>query len=271
MASIIRSAKSGNYWTDNDLYAFNIQVVVRNVQQFFGIDQLPPPGISTVILDNQTLPDGLRNLPKTHPGRKDFNFFALLSDIVSLGPGQESSVDDFARFLLEMMDFDEGSRVLHTRRELHFTMCGQRVDAKTDVCLMQLVSNTLLYILLIQEDKRHISSDDPEAQLIVDACAAFVENNKVRELAMLPRLETMTFPGITMIGSMPIFYKIHISEGLMAALRSGQYPEVPTIVEKLYPPVNDLGELLATGMQKLHNRAVIFQCFQAFKALVHNI
>ncbi|KAL0945084.1 hypothetical protein HGRIS_014922 [Hohenbuehelia grisea] len=195
----------------------------------------------------------------------------ILSDVMYPSPGQESSVDDFAVFLLDMFDFDEGNRVIHCRRELGFSMCGKRVNAKTDVCLTQKVNQAAAYILLVQEDKRLITPVDAEAQLIAEACAAFSENNNLRERVGLPRLTSMTFPGLTLIGSTPTFYKITVTEELLIALATAQYPATPTIVERLVPPIPDPTSFQSKGMLNLNNRIVALQCFQAFKGVVHDI
>ncbi|KAJ8456961.1 hypothetical protein ONZ45_g18512 [Pleurotus djamor] len=265
MALIIRSAKSGSSWTDNELIAFNITVVDTDIQTFFGIDQLPPPGVSDVILQTEGMPDD-EDLEKV-----EWSFFALLEDAMSLTPGQESSVDDFARFLLELLGYDSGKRVIHSRRELNFTMCGQRVDAKTDICVMRRIGLGAQYVLLVQEDKRHLFPNDPEPQLIAAACAAFAENNAVRSRARVPLLDKMTFPGITLVGSTPTFYKITVTKGLIIALATGQYPEKSTNVEKFLPPVDNPLAFYQSGMKHLNDRAVVFQCFQAFKQLMHKL
>ena len=41
MANLIRSAKSGNDWTQNELRAYNIQVVEQSLVEFFNQNQLP--------------------------------------------------------------------------------------------------------------------------------------------------------------------------------------------------------------------------------------
>ena len=63
----------------------------------------------------------------------------------------ESRVDDFAAFLLHITNHDDEDR----GTEISFPMTGQRIDAKTDVCLM----NDLELLLLVQGDKvRHLIS-----------------------------------------------------------------------------------------------------------------
>lgn len=42
MATLTRSAKLASKWTTNELEAFNITVEDVDLEQFFGITQLPP-------------------------------------------------------------------------------------------------------------------------------------------------------------------------------------------------------------------------------------
>jgi hypothetical protein len=55
------------------------------------------------------------------------------------------------------MCYDEGRRVIHLRKVLGFEVCGQRVDAKIDVCIMERSGTGAKYLLLVQEDKVHTS------------------------------------------------------------------------------------------------------------------
>ena len=85
-------------------------------------------------------------------------------------------------------------------------MCGQCVDAKTDVCIMERSSTGAKYLLLIQEDKVrrsyffmskiclhvtrtkcHMSRDEPELQLIAKAIAGFFENNRARQSSWITK------------------------------------------------------------------------------------
>ena len=73
---------------------------------------------------------------------------------MNIPPEEESLVDDFAAFLLRLLNYNDGRRVVHLRKELGFEMCGQRVDAKTDVCITERSATTgVRYLLLVQEDK----------------------------------------------------------------------------------------------------------------------
>lgn len=150
MANFIRSPKSASNWGLNELIAFNISVNTVNSQTFFGSPNLPQITVSPVILDNLEEPAGPLH-------KADLHFFALMEDAMTIAPDEESFVVDFAVFVLMMMGYDDGRRVVHTRKELRFEMCGQRVDAKTDVCVMERSHTTGgRYLLLLQEDKVRI-------------------------------------------------------------------------------------------------------------------
>ena len=141
MATLLRSAKSGSDWSDNELLAFNIRVVDASNAAFFNNPQLHPPVVSETILNNMNKPDG----PLTKDDRLFFQYMGLVENPRS----PESRVDDFAAFVLHILNYDDEDRVICQRTEISFPMAGQRVDAKTDVCLM----DELELLLLIQEDK----------------------------------------------------------------------------------------------------------------------
>lgn len=261
----------------NELIAFNIEVIDVNAQTFFGNAILPQLTLSPVILNNLEEPPGPLH-------KADMDFFAYMEDAMIIPPGEESLVDDFATFVLKMMRYDEGRRVIHLRKEMGFEMCGQRVDAKTDVCVMERSGTGAKYLLLVQEDKvcrpylsvskiclpvtrtkRHLSRDDPEPQLIAEAIAAFYENNRARKAAGLPKLPSRTFAGITMIGTAPTFYKIPVTDEILISLATSQYPTGVTTVTKLVPPVPFPERLANDGMKPLVNRRIILQCFEAFR------
>jgi hypothetical protein len=141
MASLLRSAKSGGDWSDNELLAFNIRVVDASITAFFNTPELPPPTVSATILNNVDKPGG--------PLMKDDRLFFQYMRLVENPRFPESRVDDFTAFILRILNYDDEDRVICQRTEISFPMAGQRVDAKTDVCLM----DELEFLLLVQEDK----------------------------------------------------------------------------------------------------------------------
>jgi hypothetical protein len=110
------------------------------------------------------------------------------------------------------LGYETEQTVIRTRKNIRLSMCGQQVYANTDVCVMDINSELLLFV---QEDKSHINPADPEPQLVSEAIAAFQANNlnRVNNLLVDP-LPKQVFPGITMVGTFPRFYKIEITTDL---------------------------------------------------------
>ena len=251
-----RSSKLGSDWTINELNAYNIVVTLQDVTTFFGHPILPHPSVHQVILDNEKYPVG------GIEDRNDRMFFYYLDEVMAIPPGEESAVDDFSYNLLTMLQYNTPhNRYIRRRKDIPF-ICGTDSHAKTSICV---IDRNLGTLLLVQEDKRHLESKDPEPRLIAEAIAAFQFNNsRLKRLGRQP-LTQKTIPGITMVGSTPTFYKVTVTQDLIDAIQVGEYPGTPTTVHKLLPPVADIAELSQFGMRPLDNRAVILSCFEAFK------
>ena len=267
MANIIRSAKSGGDWTDNELRAFNISIINVDSATFFGQAVLPPTTVSPVILNNIDMPADASKAEK--------KFFKLLEDTFFT---EESHVDDFAACLLKLLDYDTGLRAIHSHKELGFNMCGERVSARPDVCVMDRTGRGAC-VLLVQEDKvrgvhrcwnrqRNTSRTDPEPQLIAEAIGAFSEACVTLRMSGQPAPDTKTLSGITMIGSAPLLYKIPLTNELLIAINAGQYPQTPTIVQRFMSPAVEYNDYVTYGMKPLDHRRAAFECLEAFKAFV---
>ncbi|KAF6744296.1 hypothetical protein DFP72DRAFT_1019195 [Ephemerocybe angulata] len=192
-------------------------------------------------------------------------FFAYLEDAMDsrFPPDGETTVIDFAVFLLGMLDYDDGDgrRLLHTRKEMPFYMEDGRVDVKADATVIERkTSRFYQYILLVHENK-FTSGVDPEAQLIAQAIGAFQRNNRIRKRAKISELKSQIFPAITMFGTAVTFYKITITEELAMAVESDIFP-AETIVHAFVPP---LPRYISQGMGPLGNRRFVLRCFEAFK------
>jgi hypothetical protein len=279
MANIIRSAKSGSDWTENDLRAFNIRIEHKSQQDFFGTaGPLPDPDVSEAILTSPTA-----------FAKEERHFFHYMEDALRIPPGEESLVDDFTAFLLRVLrydvaDVDGHDRIIHTHKEMGFLMCGNKVNVKTDVYVAKRLAGSVQYLLLIQEDKacaypawripvtrvsswRHLSPDYPVPQLIAEAIAAFTLNNVAREKHRLTGLESYIFPGITMIGTTPTFFKISITETIRQAIACGEYSEIPTVVECFIADLPNL-DRQDESLRPVENRQYLLRCFKAFKAFM---
>jgi hypothetical protein len=141
-----RCAKSGSRWGMNELIAFNIKVKAVDAPTFFGNAVLPQPMVLSVILDNLEEPVG----PLL---QSDIHFFGYMANAMIISPNKKSNVDGFVAFVLKMMHYDEGCRLIHMRTKMGFEMCGQYVNAKADVCVVEPPTTSSNYLLLVQEDK----------------------------------------------------------------------------------------------------------------------
>lgn len=79
-----------------------------------------------------------------------------------------------------------------------------------------------------------------------------------------------------MIGTVPVFYKIPITEELADAVARGAGPEQTTVVQKFVPPVpipgnwND-SEYRHQGIVPLNNRQTLFRCYEEFRKFVSSV
>jgi hypothetical protein len=254
MANLIRSAKSGNDWTQNELRAYNIQVVELSTLEFFDT------GYSFRV------PSTMRNFCETKDralARDDDTYKLLHYFDLAHNPmvGQEAAVDSFAARLLERMGYASGRRAIVTRQALPLIICGTQCSARMGVC----VCDENDYVLLVQEDKGLDNPEDPEPQLIAEAIAAYQRNNFIRDRVLhIPIHDESTFPGITLVGTSPTFYKIKVTAELSDAVMGGTFPN-KTIVYRFTPRLlHPSGD----GMKPLENRTDIIQYYQAFKAFV---
>lgn len=127
----------------NELFAFNIEVIHEEPQQFFGCPLPEGLNISPTILDNLDEPQDATQV--------ETEFFMYLEDASHIPPGEESCVVDFAVVLLKLMGYNEQRHIIHTRQDISFEMCGEYVSVKTDVCVME--HRGAAHLLLVQEDK----------------------------------------------------------------------------------------------------------------------
>lgn len=254
MANLIRSAKSGNYWTTNELEAYNISIVEQDQRTFFG-GSLPPYAGPAGFIEHEDRVQGL-----------DAASLALIKRLdlaMELIEGEESAVDDFAAEIFRALGYETEQTVVRTRKNIRLLMCGEDVYAKTDVCLIDADSNILL---LVQEDKTHMSASHPEPQLVAEAIAAFQRNNSIRvNKLFLEPLQTHVFPGITMVGTFPRFYKVNVTADLDQNIRYGTYPSTETIIYRHTPRVP---RRQSEGMRPLMNRKLVLRCYEAFKRFV---
>ena len=258
MVDIIRSAKSGSDWTRNELLAYNIKVVPRPPEQFFGA---ATAGVSLSGLDPLVI-TGSTDTPDVSDTTLRYLTYLDLATRAS----QETLIDEFSRQTLDLLGYAERGLALFTRYIIPLTICGEGKSAQTDVCL---VDRRSMILLVLQEDKMVFDSSNPEPQVIAEAIAAYQHNNDQRERRGLPALDSMVIPCITMVGTRPTFYLVPVNQALSDAVTTGRYPPMLTEVFKCVT-VAGHNRSSCEGMEKPEYRRLALERFVAFKTLAQN-
>ncbi|PPQ71076.1 hypothetical protein CVT25_007864 [Psilocybe cyanescens] len=263
MANLIRSAKSGRAWTLYDLDSYNIHLKQQEPLEFFGVPVLPDPAVDPELLQHLEA----NNMQQHHNAR-----LIKLVDLVMLRSWGESAIVDFTVELLQLTGYDHQNRLARRRIDMPLFLCGKWRHMKTDVCLMDCKQNNIL--LVVQGDK-WLEDREPlnaRARLVAEALAAFTKNNANRQSSPLeskvniPVLLTVSvMPGIVMVDTTPIFFKIPVTQELVTHVQQGTYPPTPTIATYCFPP---LPCHISDGMKPLSNRHQILSCCEAFKTII---
>lgn len=75
-------------------------------------------------------------------------------------------------------------------------------------------------------------------------------------------------PGIIIVGTSPMFFKIPVTKTLLMHIQQGTYPSEETWVTYCHPPIPRPDPLRSEGMKPLDNRRKILKCVEAFKAII---
>ena len=255
MASLNRSAKAGSDWTFDDLRAYNITIEPRDFGTFFG---QPLPSLQPSELLTKKLADEMTSV-------ENYQVIRLMDLAMDRVPNQESNVAQFMEKLFAALGYESLAKSVLLRQQIPLFICGESRYATADVCIADMSE----ILLVIQEDKRHMDSGDPDPQLIAVAVAAFQFNNYRRTRVLNePALTSKVIAGITMLGTAPTFFKIPITQDLASAVELGEYPATQTVITRHLPDIPRPSYRVAEGMVSLDNREVIFTCFEAFKQFV---
>ncbi|KAJ3511791.1 hypothetical protein NLJ89_g3891 [Agrocybe chaxingu] len=261
MVNGIRSAKSGTKWTDNDLDAYNIKITFQDAQTFFGETPLPAPSVDSDVLAALTADDAVSD-----------DAYNLLSQLdLAMTPSssepaeEDSAVVNFAVALFRSLGYIHRPRAIRTRKSLRVLVCGDHKSVRTDLCIVDRDNNDI--ILVVHEDKGDI---DPHAQLVVEAIAAFQNNNARRRADGLEPRDSQVIPGILMHGTSPSFFKIPLTLELIRCVERGQPPPAgtPTIVAGHVPEIPRPHRRFSEGMRPLDNRQAFLECYEGFKRFV---
>src|SRR5258708_22552249 len=180
MANIIRSAKSGSDWTQNELDAYNVRISFQNVAILFNTPALPATNVNQEILMAESADDTVVE--------ENYELLSQLDLAMHPVEAVESSVDDFTLALFRTLGYNHRPHVVRSRPEIRLLICGEYKYAKPDVCIIDRSRNDI--VLLVQEDKRFGGDPDPFPQLVAEGVAAFQNNNARRMASGLDPLES---------------------------------------------------------------------------------
>jgi hypothetical protein len=148
-------------------------------------------------------------------------------------------------------------------------MSRARTQAIPDVC----IETTELSIkLLVQEDKNYNygnnrMTQNPEAQLVAEAVAAFQENARIyKRLGRRAIPSSQLIPGIIMLGTCPTFYQIRVTSELADYVKHGEQPSTKTTVKKYI--IEDLPINISDVMLSSEHARYIAECYESFRCLV---
>ncbi|KAH9164577.1 hypothetical protein EDB89DRAFT_2247200 [Lactarius sanguifluus] len=164
MAQLLRTPKSGNDWTANELCAYNITVVPQSKEVFFGTIDFPDPTEPSMA--------GFM-VAETRQDATDKRTKQLLhySDL-EMDPKIEAAVVKFSAQLLRGLEYDEDNRI---RRAIPFLLVEKAQSPRLTSALWTIIMKSCC---CCREDKILTSMNDLEPRVIAEAML----NNRKREL-----------------------------------------------------------------------------------------
>ncbi|KAG9221981.1 hypothetical protein CCMSSC00406_0009189 [Pleurotus cornucopiae] len=124
--NMIRSAKSGNEWTMNELNAYNIQITFQDAATFFGVVPLPPPAVSQDFLTALDTDDAV--------DERVYNLLTQLDLAMLPSEPDESTVDNFAILLFHSLANDiilliQGDKRFYSGADPHAQLITEAIAA----------------------------------------------------------------------------------------------------------------------------------------------
>ncbi|KAF9061604.1 hypothetical protein BDP27DRAFT_1394213 [Rhodocollybia butyracea] len=257
----INLTRSANEWTLTELEAYNITVTFQDAQTFFNATPLTAPSIHPEILTAQSAVDTVDKVA--------YRFLTQLelAMILTDSEAKDSPVVYFAMILFDYLGYLDRPRAARTRKELGLLTCGENKYVMPDVSILDRSLDDDIR-LIVQEDKRFPGSLPPHPQLIAKAIAAFQYTNSRRRQAGLEPIGNKVVLGIVMVGTLPTFFKIPVTQELEFGVMTGTFPDTPTVVTGHVPVVPRPHQMFSEGMKPLDNRQAILECYEAFKGFV---
>jgi hypothetical protein len=273
-SKISTRCKPGSEWNEDDLQYYRIIITDEEYSAFFEEDRpvdFYKDDIRTFLSYNLSSVTVQQDINWFSISKGPKNVMTVIKDLIAVTKThrfEECAVDDLAKSILQLFDYDDGDRAIRTRKILDLDMAKGRTQATPDICIETM---ELSIKLLVQEDKsynvgndRHLMGNNPEAQLIAEAVAAFQENIKIYKRVGKQNVpEYQLMPGITMLGTCPTFYLIPISASLSECIKYGIEPTVDTLVKRYKIPGLPIN--VSDAMLSPKHARIISECYQSFR------
>lgn len=143
-----------------------------------------------------------------------------LNVVANMYPNIEANVDVLTRHTFEMLGFGHIQRLTNilSNQALRLTVAKEQKKVYPDLTIEVKTPRGERTILLVQEDKSATTGAKMHSalpQLVAEALAAYRENK-----AYKPMSEQVMY-GITVMGTLPTFYKIPVNDRLLKIVEAG--------------------------------------------------
>ncbi|KZP19890.1 hypothetical protein FIBSPDRAFT_892282 [Athelia psychrophila] len=95
-----------------------------------------------------------------------------------------------------------------------------------------------------------------------------VGDHAARTAMSIANLCYRAFPSHSPVPCPCALARIPITRELLSAIEAGEFPQTPTVVERLFPPVVNQAQYVQLCMKQLDQRRTVLECFEAFKAFL---
>ncbi|RDX47270.1 hypothetical protein OH76DRAFT_1484876 [Lentinus brumalis] len=268
-------SSSQRNWSLADFETLSIDVVDRNIREFFCIKSLPglPDAIPSAVLT-----EPITGHDQEFPFDRAHRFHRHLEDTIHRnGPYDINFARAFVEVFLDQVPGGGMELVRYAgplpRRDVRsgreYPLVVNMKEKAVSSCFCILRSSTyvpggslfrpLMFIEVDAEQDRH---RDAVPRLLASAIAGIAKENRRRRAAGVDELVAAPVLLVSFMRSAPTFHKVIVTPELIRALADGKHASSVT-VERLVVPLPSPHLFEEWGMCPLDNRKVLLQCFVA--------
>ncbi|KAI0770725.1 hypothetical protein C8Q74DRAFT_1277265 [Fomes fomentarius] len=267
MANLIRSAKSGSEWSENDSEVYNIDIQLKDTPTFYVVNNLPPSVQDQEVLTTQNAEDMV----------SDRNAELILDLAMKPATANGSAVDDFAVEFFRLLGYVRHHRVALTRKDTHSSLDLWRMETRKDRSLSHPSSTERNYSpraggQTLRKGQQSPKSADRRIRLQQPNPKGIgpgdFGNQDMRSHHCNRKLliRHADHPG-----HHPRRYRTYllpVTADLVHHVRHGTYPPETTIVSAHVPVIPRPLRRHSEGMKHLDSRQAILSYYEAFKSVI---